>query len=150
MADTNEALKIWEAIRPMIDKEIADQTESCVRAKKMIVKQATMETEDGSVRVGVAEPYDTKIVIPSGTQLSNVNPGSPVWVYWYMNNASTMHVALNGDGSPGTADTDRLEDLLNQEIENREKAIRDLESALEQTTSALYSYIDYTASNLRI
>lgn len=161
MPDTGEALKIWQAIRPMIDKEIAEQTESCVRAKKMIVKQATVQNEDGSVSLGVSEPYNDKVMIPSGDELSNVNPGSPVWVYWYFNNASTMHVALNGDGTHGSAVTDRLLEMLNKEIADREKADNELQSYIERTAShlrvefadglnSLRSYVELTSSALRL
>ena len=37
MSSTDEALKIWNALRPMIDREIEAKTRSCVRAKKMVV-----------------------------------------------------------------------------------------------------------------
>ena len=161
MPDTGEALKIWQALRPMVDKEIAEQTESCVRAKKMIVKQATVQNDDGSVSLGVAEPYNDKVMIPSGDELSNVNPGSPVWVYWYFNNASTMHVALNGDGTQGSAVTDRLLEMLNKEIADREKADKELQSYIEKTAShlrvefadglnSLRSYVEHTSSALRL
>jgi hypothetical protein len=145
----------------MVDKEIAEQTESCVRAKKMIVKQATVHNDDGSVSLGVAEPYNDKVMIPSGDELANVNPGSPVWVYWYFNNASTMHVALNGDGTQGSAVTDRLLEMLNKEIADREKADKELKSYIEITAShlraafadglnSLRSYVELTASALRL
>ena len=151
MADTNEALKIWQALQPMIDKEIAEQTESCVRAKKMIVKRATQENENGKgVNIGVMEPYGDKVIIPSGTQLSNVNPGEPVWVYWYLNNASTMHVALTGDGSQGTADTDRLAEMLEKEIADREAALDGLKEEITKENEKIYSYVDKTSSRLRL
>lgn len=151
MADTSEALKIWQALQPMIDKEIAEQTESCVRAKKMIVKRATQENESGKgVNIGVMEPYGDKVIIPSGTQLSNVNPGEPVWVYWYLNNASTMHVALTGDGSQGTADTDRLAEMLEKEIADREAALDGLKEEITKENEKIYSYIDKTSSHLRL
>lgn len=96
MSDTREALKIWEAILPMVDKEIADRTASCVRGKKMIVT----EEPDGDV-IGVREPFGNTIHIPYISTLSDAQVGDTVWVQWYFNNASTMHAVSFGDGGIG-------------------------------------------------
>lgn len=101
MPDTNEAMKIWKALRPMIDKEIAERTASCVRAKKLTVTRANETGADGSVKLKAKEPYGDEIEIPSDSRYDDVNPGSPIWVQYYFNNASTMHVACNGDGTIG-------------------------------------------------
>ena len=90
---TAEALKIWDALRPMIDKEINDKTASCPRAKKMKVTSAP----DGSV-LGVAEPYGDTHYIPYSSSLSNVSVGESVWVWWFFNNAATMIALSYGDG----------------------------------------------------
>lgn len=101
MPDTNEALKIWQALRPMIVKEIGERTASCVRAKKMIVTRANKQGEDGEVTIKAREPYGDEIEIPSDSRYDGVIPGSPIWVQYYFNDASTMHVARNGDGTIG-------------------------------------------------
>lgn len=95
MPDTNEALKIWSALRPMIDAEIDQKTRSCVRTKKMLVKTAP----NGST-IGVAEPFDTSVIqIPYSSAVADANVGDAVWVQWYFNNASTMLAISYGDGA---------------------------------------------------
>lgn len=192
MSNTDEALKIWSAIRPMIDHEIDVKTRSCVRARKMTVKSETLgmpeeaeqetpaqsvahltrsvtesvtidETEEDpqDIRVGVADPYGDEVVVPSCSQMSNVQVGDPVWVYWYMNNASTMHVALHGNGMQGNADTERLQTMLEKEISDRMEADDGLYAYIDATASALRvefsdglgslrSYVEYTASSLNL
>lgn len=104
MSDTAEALKVWDALKPMIDKEIERQTRSCVRAKKMTVtRRANGET------IGVAEPYGEEVEIPYNSGLAGSRVGMPLWVYWYFNNASTMVAFTNGSGSGGTFDLDALQ-----------------------------------------
>lgn len=104
MNDTAEALKVWDALKPMIDKEIERQTRSCVRAKKMTVtRRANGET------IGVAEPYGEEVEIPYNSGLAGSRVGIPLWVYWYFNNASTMVAFTNGSGSGGTFDLDALQ-----------------------------------------
>lgn len=93
MPDTNEALKIWQALRPMIDKEISERTASCVRAKKMTVS----ELPNGAT-IGVREPYGDTIRIPYLSTLAGAKAGDAVWVQWFFNNASTMHAIAFGDG----------------------------------------------------
>lgn len=92
--DTSEALKIWEAIRPMIDTEIAEKTRSCVRTRKMVCTTAP----NGSV-IGVAEPFGNEVKIPYSSSVSNAQVGDAVWVQWYYDNASTMLAISFGDGS---------------------------------------------------
>lgn len=97
MDDTNEALKIWSALKPMIDAEIAEKTTSCVRSKKMNVVSAPSGTT-----IGVCEPFDTKIYhIPYSSAVSGAKVGDTVWVQWYFNNASTMIAMSFGGGDIG-------------------------------------------------
>lgn len=90
---TNEALKIWNALKPMIDKEIKTQTKSCVRCKKMKVI-----TAPNGFTVGVAEPYGEVINVPYSTSISNVEVGDSVWVWWFYGNAATMIALAYGNG----------------------------------------------------
>ena len=89
---TREAQKIWKALQPMVEREVHRQTNSCVRAKKMMV----VTPPDGKL-VGVAEPYGQTVFVPYSSALTLV-PGDAVWVYWYFGNASTMIVIAKGDG----------------------------------------------------
>lgn len=93
MADSNEALKIWDALKPMIDKEIEAKTRSCIRAKKMLVTTAP----NGTV-IGVAEPYGEEVLIPYSSSLGNAKVDDAVWVWFYFNNASTMIAVTTGEG----------------------------------------------------
>ena len=83
-----EALKIYQALQPMIRRDIAAQTKSCIRAAKMTV---TVAPTGG--KIGVAEAYGETLTIPCSSMLEGVAVGNDVWVVWLMGNMSTM-VAL--------------------------------------------------------
>lgn len=109
-SNTSEALKIWDALKPMIDKEIEAKTRSCIRAKKMMVTTAP----DGSV-IGVAEPFGQEILIPYSSSLSDAQVNDAVWVWYYFNNASTMIAMTTGESQfsfPSNAEPTSLEVLL--------------------------------------
>ena len=109
-SNTNEALKIWDALKPMIDKEIEAKTRSCIRAKKMLVTTAP----NGTV-IGVAEPFGEEIMIPYSSSLSDAQVNDAVWVWYYFNNASTMIAMTTGESQfsfSGTAEPTSLEVLL--------------------------------------
>lgn len=94
MSNVTEALKIWDALKPMIDKEIEAKTRSCVRAKKMVVKTAP----NGST-IGVIEPFDTSpLNIPYSSAVKDAQVGEAVWVQWFFGNSSTMMAIAYGDG----------------------------------------------------
>ena len=96
MSATDEALKIWNALKPMIVSLIEAKTRSCVRAKKMTVTTAP----DNGV-VGVTAPYDREVEVPIASGVSDAEKGDAVWAYWFMNNASTLHVTEKGGGGSG-------------------------------------------------
>ena len=93
MSETDEALKIWKSLKPMIDTEIESKTRSCVRAKKMTVTTVP----DGSV-IGVTEPYRDEIFVPYSSFLANAQIDDAVWVWYFFNNASTMIALSMGNG----------------------------------------------------
>lgn len=93
MSDTDEALKIWKALKPIISELIEQKTRSCVRAKKMSVV-----TAPSNGLIGVAEPYGEEMMIPYSSLLSNAQAGDAVWVWYYFNNASTMIAMATGTG----------------------------------------------------
>lgn len=108
---TREAQKIWKALQPMVEREVHRQTNSCVRAKKMMV----VTPPDGKF-VGVAEPYGQTVFVPYSSALTLV-PGDAVWVHWYFGNASTMIVIAKGDGQllEGYTDwTSTIDDMLSR------------------------------------
>lgn len=97
----NEAsLKIWEVLRPMIQKEIQRCTESCVKSKKMVVTTTYNAT---SKTVGVSEAFGNEIQVPvSGI----INPnslivGTAVWVVAPHGSWSNALVWMLGDGGVG-------------------------------------------------
>ena len=93
MSNTVEALKVWEALKPMIDREIERRTRSCVRAKKM-----TVTTAPANGVVGVAEPFGEEMLLPYSSALTGLTVGTAVWAVYYFGNASTMIVMAKGDG----------------------------------------------------
>ena len=209
MSTTDEALKIWNALRPMVDREIKEKTRSCVRAKKMTViynpnlpdeedeETPADDTESSSplsrspilrdrtsdetesdpegeaeeeetpelpyITLGVAETYGDTVTIPAGTGFKNIQPGKPVWAYWYYDNASTLHVISNGDGTPGNADLEALKaaiaesaseiriemgDNITNVYNNIEENVTSLRADMDGVEYRLYSYVEFTSSSL--
>jgi hypothetical protein len=93
MSATEEALKIWKALKPMVNRQIEDKTRSSVRAKKMAV---TTPPVNGVV--GVTETFCPEIFVPCSASLSDLRVGDAVWVWYFFNNASTMIVLSRGNG----------------------------------------------------
>lgn len=91
-AMNGEALKIWNALKPMIDAEIDSRMGACVRRKKM---QVTTAYSNG--KIGVSEPYGEEITLPCRTAAQSSPVGSGVWVE-YTQNLSTGVVVAPGDG----------------------------------------------------
>ena len=93
MSATEEALKIWKALKPMVNRQIEDKTRSSVRAKKM-----TVTTPPVNGVVGVTETFCPEIFVPCSASLSDLRTGDAVWVWYFFNNASTMIVLSRGNG----------------------------------------------------
>ena len=93
MSATEEALKIWKALKPMVNRQIEDKTRSSVRAKKM-----TVTTPPVNGVVGVTETFCPEIFVPCSASLSDLRVGDAVWVWYFFNNASTMIVLSRGNG----------------------------------------------------
>jgi len=89
----NEAMKIYSALEPMIIKTISEQTQSCIRSKKMTVKAAA---HNGVITV--AEAYGSEIEIPYVTSIGSVRVGKSVIVIWFNNDFSTAIAAAYGNG----------------------------------------------------
>ena len=93
MSATEEALKIWKALKPMVNRQIEDKTRSSVRAKKI-----TVTTPPVNGVVGVTETFCPEIFVPCSASLSDLRVGDAVWVWYFFNNASTMIVLSRGNG----------------------------------------------------
>ena len=93
MSEVDEALKIWDALKPMVDRQIESQTRTCVRARKM-----SITTAPNGTTVGVTRPYDSEIFVPYSSSLDTAQVGDTAWVWYYMNNASTMIACATGAG----------------------------------------------------
>lgn len=78
MVDMNkQALDIWNAIKPMIDKEIENKTRGMVQRRKAKVTTApSLVTQ----KIGVTEPFGDQYFIPFNTNLSTAQVGDVVWV----------------------------------------------------------------------
>lgn len=91
-----DALDIWNALRPMIDKEIERRTRGTVQRKKAKVTTAPSLVTN---KIGVTEPFGDQYFIPFNTNLSTAKVGDVVWVEF-------MYGATNAFASMyATADT---------------------------------------------
>lgn len=78
MADLNkQALEMWNSMKPMIDREIEQQTKGTVQRRKAKVTTApSLVTQ----KIGVTEPFGDQYFIPFNTNLSTAKVGDVVWV----------------------------------------------------------------------
>ena len=91
-----DALDIWNALRPMIDKEIERRTRGAVQRRKAKVTTAPSLVTN---KIGVTEPFGDQYFIPFNTNLSTAKVGDVVWVEF-------MYGATNAFASMyATADT---------------------------------------------
>ena len=91
-----DALDIWNALRPMIDKEIERRTRGTVQRRKAKVTTAPSLVTN---KIGVTEPFGDQYFIPFNTNLSTAKVGDVVWVEF-------MYGATNAFASMyATADT---------------------------------------------
>lgn len=78
MADLNkQALEMWGAMKPMIDKEIAEKTRGMVQRRKAKVTTAPSLVTN---KIGVTEPFGDQYFVPFTTSLINAQVGDVVWV----------------------------------------------------------------------
>lgn len=85
-----DALDIWNALRPMIDKEIERRTKGMVQRRK-----AKVTTAPSSITktIGVTEPFCAEIQVPFLPGVSAAQVGDVVWVE-YMFGASNAFVSM--------------------------------------------------------
>lgn len=89
MADLNkQALEMWNAIKPMIDKEIENKTRGMVQRRKAKVTTAP----NGSV-IGVTEAFGPEIFVPYVSLMANAQVGDVVWIE-FMYGATNAFVSM--------------------------------------------------------
>ena len=99
MAD-NVSLKIWNAIEPLVNRKIEEQTRNCQRMKSMTVSTA-YNAQTGVV--GVTEAFGNEIFLPviSTLDKSKLIPGANVWIIMPYSSMSNAIVTMMGDGDNG-------------------------------------------------
>ena len=104
MAD-NVSLKIWDAIRPLVRREIRQNASGCTRMKNMMVSTA-YNAQTGVV--GVREPFGKEILLPVRDTVDKalLTVGTPVWVLMPDGDASNAVVSMLGNGNCGEPSVD--------------------------------------------
>lgn len=99
MAD-NVSLKIWNAIEPLVNRKIEEQTRNCQRMKSMTVSTA-YNAQTGVV--GVTEAFGKEIFLPviSTIDAGKLTVGANVWVSMPYSSMSNAIVVMMGDGDNG-------------------------------------------------
>lgn len=104
MAD-NVSLKIWDAIRPLVRREIRQNASGCTRMKNMMISTA-YNAQTGVV--GVREPFGKEILLPVRDTVDKalLTVGTPVWVLMPDGDASNAVVSMLGNGNCGEPSVD--------------------------------------------
>lgn len=113
MAD-NVSLKIWNAIEPLVNRKIEEQTRNCQRMKSMTVSTA-YNAQTGVV--GVTEAFGKEIFLPviSTIDTSKLTVGANVWVSMPYSSMSNAIVVMMGDGDNGNGSYDLANNLTTPE-----------------------------------
>lgn len=113
MAD-NVSLKIWNAIEPLVNRKIEEQTRNCQRMKSMTVSTA-YSAQTGVV--GVTEAFGKEIFLPviSTIDTGKLTVGANVWVSMPYSSMSNAIVTMMGDGDNGNGGYDVANDLTTPE-----------------------------------
>lgn len=85
-----QALDIWNAIKPMIDKEIENKTRGGVQRRKAKVTTAPSSSTN---KVGVTEPFCPEYFVPFLPGVAEAKVGDVVWVE-FMYGASNAFVSM--------------------------------------------------------
>lgn len=102
-----DLLSIYDAMRPLLDREIDSRTQSALRMKSMVV---TTAYDSGTETVGVTEAFGNEMQLPvfGGLDTTLLVKGVPVWVmmpYGSMSNAVVFTLGdmtgLGGGGGGG-------------------------------------------------
>lgn len=98
MTGDNASLLLWEKLKPMVDREIAEKTAGCLRMKKMVITTAYNAT---TKKVGVSEAFGDEMFLPvmSDMTTSLLIKGKPVWVLIPFGDLSNSIIMMRGDGA---------------------------------------------------
>ena len=101
----NVSLKIWDAIRPLVRREIRQNASGCTRMKNMMISTA-YNAQTGVV--GVREPFGKEILLPVRDTVDKalLTTGTPVWVLMPDGDASNAVVSMLGNGNCGEPSVD--------------------------------------------
>ena len=92
MPDFNsEALAIWNALKPMIDKEIDRRTTGVVQRRKVVVSTAPSLVTGV---IGVTEPFGPEIFVPFTNAVSTATVGDPVWIEFAYNATNAVAIGM--------------------------------------------------------
>jgi hypothetical protein len=113
MAD-NVSLKIWNAIEPLVNRKIEEQTRNCQRMKSMTVSTA-YSAQTGVV--GVQEAFGKEIFLPviSTIDTGKLTVGANVWVSMPYSSMSNAIVTMMGNGDNGNSGYDVANNLTTPE-----------------------------------
>ena len=131
----NASLRIWQALQPMIRKEITKGTESSVKSKKMVVTTAYNTT---TRTVGVTEAFGSEIQVPvaGGVNPNSLTVGRAVWVIALHGSWSNAMVCMLGDGTNGYDPNDYItKSDLNAEKTARKNADDVLSARMDAFTA---------------
>lgn len=125
MADMNkQALEMWGAMKPMIDKEIAEKTRGMVQRRKAKVTTAPSLITN---KIGVTEPFGDQYFVPFMTNLISAQIGDVVWVefmYGATNSFATMFAGADEKDFTVAGDIHVLGDA---EIDGKSTFVGDVE-----------------------
>ena len=93
----NVSLKIWDALRPMVDKEIENRTRNCARMETGVI---TTAYNSATKTVGVTKSFSREIQLPvySNLDTGKLTVGTSVWVLVPYSSWSNAIVFMGGNG----------------------------------------------------
>lgn len=99
----DEAVKIVNALKPVIKSWNEDWDRNCMRSKQMTVKTAPNGTT-----IGVVDGFSSTVMnIPYSSELKQSVPGDTVWCIWMGSNMQTLVAMWKGTLAPrGGSSTD--------------------------------------------
>lgn len=83
-----QALEMWNAMKPMIEKEIDQRTRGMVQRRK-----AKVTTAPANSLIGVTEAFGPEIFVPYVSSMANAQVGDVVWVE-FMYGATNSFVSM--------------------------------------------------------
>lgn len=91
-----DLLSVYQALQPMLDREIDERTRSALRLKSMVV---TTAYDAGTQTVGVTEAFGGEMFLPvfGGLDTTLLVKGAPVWVMMPYSSLSNAVVFAMGD-----------------------------------------------------